>query len=294
MVWSKAASSRPSRTPLKTSNISRWLKLTGATMSGGGAGLSDAAVADRLVKTVLQAGDAAPDGQNGAAEGCKISADPRQIAMRRCGLVALSRLGTDAKIAAMAAVLYTIGHSTHPFERLLERLTRHGITALADVRSFPRSRFNPQFNRERLDAALHDAGMRYVFLGDQLGGKPGGPDARDYQAIAGSAEFQAGLDRVRAGAERHVIALMCAEQDPLDCHRFVLICRHLRHDLAIRHILPDGAIEQQGETEARLIAATQLTADRTGALLQESPADMLELAYDRRGRSMNRPRKTRR
>jgi uncharacterized protein (DUF488 family) len=189
--------------------------------------------------------------------------------------------------------LFTIGHSTHPIERFLDLLTRHGVSALGDVRSFPRSRFNPQFNRDRLAAALEAENIGYVFLGDALGGKRDNPAERDYARMAAAPGFQAGLERVRQGTARHRIALMCAEKDPLDCHRFVLICRHLRHDLAIRHILADGALEPHAAAEDRLLAATGLT-PAAGGLLAESRDAALELAYDRRGATMTRPRKPRR
>jgi len=179
--------------------------------------------------------------------------------------------------------LLTIGHSNHPIERFLELLVRHGVTALGDVRSFPRSRFNPQFNRDRLDAALRERGIGYVFLGESLGGKRG-----DFGAIAATPGFRAGLERVRDGAARHRVALMCAEKDPLDCHRFMLVCRHLRDDLAIRHILADGALEAQDATEDRLLAATGLAAD--GGLLGEDRARRLELAYQHRGAGMTQAR----
>ncbi len=192
----------------------------------------------------------------------------------------------------MAPPLFTIGHSNHPIERFIDLLTRHGVTALADVRSVPRSRFNPQFNRERLDAALRAANIAYVFLGDALGGKPDAPSERDYKAMAAAPTFQAGLDRVRDGATRHRVALMCAEKEPLDCHRFVLVSRHLRHDLAIQHILADGTLEPQDATEDRLLAATGL-APREGALFGETRAEAVERAYDARGGAMTRPTKPR-
>ncbi len=189
----------------------------------------------------------------------------------------------------MSPALFTIGHSNHPIDRFLGLLTRHGITALGDVRTFPSSRFNPQFNRDRLEAGLRAAGIGYVFLGEALGGKRG-----DFAAVAALPSFRAGLDRVREGTARQTIALMCAEKDPLDCHRFMLICRHLRADLAITHIMADGALEPQDATEDRLLAATGL-GTATGGLLQESREALVDRAFDHRGGLLTgaapRPRK---
>ena len=186
----------------------------------------------------------------------------------------------------MSAPLLTIGHSNHAIARFVALLARHGVTALGDVRSYPRSRFNPQFNRAALEASLRDAGIGYVWLGDALGGKRG-----DFGAIAATSAFQAGLDRVRDGAQHHRIALMCAEKDPLDCHRFVLICRHLRRDLAITHILGDGTVLGQDALEDRLLAAAG-PASPPGGLLDEDRETTVQLAYDARGAAMTRPQKS--
>jgi uncharacterized protein (DUF488 family) len=185
----------------------------------------------------------------------------------------------------VSPALLTIGHSNHPIDHFLALLTRHGVTALGDVRSFPRSRFNPQFNRDRLEASLKGVGIGYVHLGEALGGMRG-----DFGAIARLPSFAAGLERVREGATRHRIALMCAEKDPLDCHRFVLICRHLRADLAIAHILGDGTLLDQAALEDRLLAATGI-AGPPGGLLDEDRETTVQLAYDARGGAMTRPRK---
>ncbi len=193
---------------------------------------------------------------------------------------------SQALSQAPSPTLLTIGHSNHPIEHFLSLLTRHGVTALGDVRSFPRSRFNPQFNRDRLEAALKDAAIGYVHLGDALGGMRG-----DFGAIARLPSFAAGLERVREGAKRHRIALMCAEKDPLDCHRFVLICRHLRRDLAIAHVLGDGSLLDQDALEDRLLAAAG-TASPPGGLLDEDRETTVQLAYDARGAAMTRPQKS--
>jgi uncharacterized protein (DUF488 family) len=146
--------------------------------------------------------------------------------------------------------IFTIGHSNHSIGHFIGLLQQHGITALADVRSMPYSRRHPQFGREKLIEALRGAGIAYVFLGDQLGGKQG----RSYKEVAATEAFRAGLERLREGAERHRVAFMCAEREPLDCHRTLLVARHLKAPgLAIRHILADGTIEEQDSVERRLI-----------------------------------------
>ena len=148
--------------------------------------------------------------------------------------------------------IFSIGHSNHPIGHFLDLLRRHQIAALADVRSRPYSRFNPQYNRETLAETLRAAGMSYVFLGAELGGKR---DGVSYAEIAASDGFRRGLDRLREGAARMRVAFMCAEREPLDCHRTLLVSRHLTApDLAIRHILADGTVEEHESVERRLVA----------------------------------------
>ena len=128
--------------------------------------------------------------------------------------------------------VFTVGHSTHALDDFLALLLRHGITAIADVRSSPYSRMNPQFNRETLHAALKGAGIAYVFLGAELGARSRDPDCYEdgkvqYDRLARTAAFQRGLARVQQGAAQYRLALMCAEKEPLDCHRTILVARHL-------------------------------------------------------------------
>jgi len=147
--------------------------------------------------------------------------------------------------------IFSIGHSNHAIGHFLALLRQHEIAALADVRSRPYSRFNPQFNRESLAGSLRSAGISYVFLGEELGGKR---DGVTYAEIAASDGFRRGLERLREGAAKLRIVFMCAERQPLDCHRTLLVSRHLKApDLVIRHILADGMVEEHTSVERRLV-----------------------------------------
>jgi uncharacterized protein (DUF488 family) len=154
--------------------------------------------------------------------------------------------------------VFTIGHSTHPIEAFVELLRRHGVTALADIRSVPRSRFNPQFNREALAQSLEAHGITYVFLGQELGGRPEDPalylDGKvQYAWVAKTEAFQFGIARVVHGAEEFTLALMCAEKDPAGCHRARLVAPALaREGVVVRHILADGTIESHEELVLRM------------------------------------------
>lgn len=158
--------------------------------------------------------------------------------------------------------LFTIGHSNHPLETAISLLQKHGITAVADVRSHPYSRFLPHFNREALKEALRREGITYVFLGKELGARPSNPECyvdgkAVYERIAETHEFDGGIERVLKGGENYRISLMCAEQDPLNCHRAILVCQYLRKrnpSLEIQHILKDGSLETHSHLEERMLA----------------------------------------
>jgi uncharacterized protein (DUF488 family) len=157
-------------------------------------------------------------------------------------------------------MIFTVGHSNHSLDRFLQLLAGTRITAIADVRSRPHSRWASQFNKEALASALGKADVAYVYLGKELGGQPEDPallknGEPDYGAMARAESFRAGIDRIIDGAKTHRIALMCAERDPLDCHRFLLIGRHLAsRGVPVAHILASGEVEDQDKTDARLIA----------------------------------------
>ncbi len=162
----------------------------------------------------------------------------------------------------MKPTLFTIGHSNHALERFLSLLRMHTVTAVADVRSQPHSRFNPQFNQEPLRVALGRSGLHYVFLGEELGARRIETECyvdgkAKYELIARIPAFAEGLGRLIRGVKRHRIALMCAEKDPLTCHRTILICKHLREEpIDILHILDDGSLETMEAGEGRLLQLT--------------------------------------
>lgn len=156
--------------------------------------------------------------------------------------------------------VYSIGHSTHSIEAFVALLKGTHIAAIADVRSTPYSRWQPQFNRDKLRTSLAKHGINYVFLGAQLGGRGTGDSAYDehgriqYQRLAESATFREGLRRIRTGSERMRLALMCAESEPLDCHRGILISRLLvAQNMQVLHIHADGQLETHRDAEHRLL-----------------------------------------
>jgi uncharacterized protein (DUF488 family) len=177
--------------------------------------------------------------------------------------------------------LYTVGHSTHSLEYFTELLQRNAIEAICDVRSVPYSRHSPQFNRENLRHALRASSVEYVFLGKQLGARSDNPkcyiDGKVvYNYLVDEPSFQEGLRRVKRGLESYRVALMCAERDPLTCHRTILVCRELRSpDININHILADGRTESNSQAEKRLMSTLGIVPD-----MFESEQRCVDRAYD--------------
>jgi uncharacterized protein (DUF488 family) len=180
-------------------------------------------------------------------------------------------------------MIHTVGHSNHPIERFLGLLQPHGITVVADVRSTPYSRFNPQYRREKLQAALAEVGIQYVFLGEELGARSQDPACYDpdgrvsYTRLAKTLLFRNGIERLKTGMVEHRISLMCAEREPLECHRTILVSRELvREGVAVTHILGDGSLETHEQAMQRLAASLKLT----DTDLFSDPADRVEQAYN--------------
>jgi len=178
--------------------------------------------------------------------------------------------------------LFTIGHSTHTVEYFIELLQQHAITAVCDVRSQPYSKYTPQFNKETIQDELQNNGITYVFLGKELGPRSENPNCYidgkvQYNYLVDEPLFQQGLNRLHKGLKKYKIALMCAEKDPITCHRMLLICREIRY-LTIRHILADGTIETNSKAETRLMNTLKIIPD-----MFKETTDCIEEAYDKQG-----------
>ena len=184
--------------------------------------------------------------------------------------------------------LFSIGHSNIPAERFIGLLRDAGVDAVADVRTVPISRRFPWFSAKNLAPALAQHGITYLAHGEALGGRP--RDAAlyregvaDYEAMAQQPDFQAALDRLMAQRAQHRVCLMCAEREPLDCHRCLLVARALaERGLAIGHILHDGTIEPHAATERRLLALTGTSDD----LFVTGQRQRLAAAYRRRAHAV--------
>jgi len=164
----------------------------------------------------------------------------------------------------MERAVYTIGHSNHTAEALVGLLQGCGIEAVADVRSRPYSRYNPQFDRETLKETLSKVGIGYVFLGAELGARSDVPSCYErgkvrYDRLAQTPGFQAGIARVEKGAAEMRVALLCAEKEPGECHRTILVARELaRRGHMVRHVLADGSIVTQEAVMGGLMEAFRL------------------------------------
>ena len=181
----------------------------------------------------------------------------------------------------------TIGHSTHSIDAFITLLRQHGVTALADVRSTPFSRFNPQFNKEALESSLKAHGIKYVFLGRELGARSDDRACYEngrvqYARLARTESFHCGLDRIIRGARKHRIAMMCAEKEPLECHRTILVARALaEHGVAVNHILADGRLETHSDAMVRLLSVVGLPNRDLFRSRQELIAQALALQEER-------------
>jgi len=183
--------------------------------------------------------------------------------------------------------LFTMGHSSLEFPQFVRRLQDSSVELLIDVRSRPHSSRFPQFSQPDFEKMLGDEGFSYLYLGEELGGRPDDPDAYrsdgrvDYRKRRRSYAFRAGVERILAEIERRTCALMCAEEDPLECHRFLMICPELvLMGIQPFHIRKGSKLEDQVAAENRLLELNGFGDVATCTLFPQARAEALEEAYE--------------
>ncbi len=182
--------------------------------------------------------------------------------------------------------LFTLGHSAMEIAAFLNLLRRFEIKLLVDVRSRPRSQRFPQFDQIELEGSLRGPKIRYLFLGEELGGRPEDPKVYrgdglvDYRARRKSRPFLSGIERVLGELADNDLALLCAEEDPLSCHRFLMICPELvAMGIEPFHIRKGGIRETQRSAEDRLLQAQKMAAVAGASLFAVDREAALESAY---------------
>lgn len=157
--------------------------------------------------------------------------------------------------------IYTVGHSTHELPYFLGLLQMHDINCLVDVRSVAASSYNPQYNKDTLADFLKNNGITYLHFAKEFGARQTAKELLDntgqldFEKVHGAVHFKQGVERLKQGAAKgYSIALMCAEGEPLDCHRFGMVSTALvRNGVEVRHIMKDGSVRTHHELEKDLI-----------------------------------------
>lgn len=181
--------------------------------------------------------------------------------------------------------LFTIGYSSFSIEEFIGVLHSHNIKAVVDVRSQPYSKFYPDYNKQSLQCVLRENSIQYVFLGKELGARRDEPACYKngrviYPLVMEAKGFKDGIKRLLTGIDKMRVTMMCAEKDPITCHRTILICRYLmRHEIDIKHILPKGKVELQADAENRLLKLWNLDELE----LFSSRNEQLQKAYAKQG-----------
>ncbi len=183
----------------------------------------------------------------------------------------------------MTNKLFTIGYASFSIKDFVSTLQQHKINALVDVRSAPYSKYKPEFKKDSLNKFLVDNNISYIFLGKYVGARVEDPtcyiDGKlNYGLLKKTKNYQTGTNRILNGMKDYRIALMCAEKDPVNCHRTFLVCRTLRsYPIKILHILEDGSLEDHNHTEGRLLKLHGLDQED----IFRSEKERFEEVYDR-------------
>lgn len=192
-------------------------------------------------------------------------------------------------------VIYTVGHSTHTLDYFLELLQSQAVNCLVDVRSIAASTFNPQFNKAPLSGFLKKNGIVYMHFAEEFGARHTDPDLLDvegkvdFDKVRKSWSFKNGVERLWSGVEKgYVIALMCSEGEPFDCHRFSMISVALEKDgFQVKHIMKDKTIKSNAQLESQLLKKYDKKIPKRSIFEPEVSLDMqIEFAYKLRNKEI--------
>ncbi len=190
--------------------------------------------------------------------------------------------------------IYTIGYVSYTLSGFIEVLKKYGINAVADIRTTPYSQFKPEFNGNILAGNLKSNRISYVSLGKECGARPDDKscyvnDRVNFDILSATDLFRQGLQRLKKGMEHYCIGIMCAEQDPIQCHRYILVARELsKHypELEIINVLQNGIIEKMEETEFRLLKEYHLDSEEIPGI-GKSFSERLQEAYALQGEKIS-------
>ena len=188
-------------------------------------------------------------------------------------------------------VVFTVGHSNHAAGAFLMLLRQNDITEVLDVRSAPYSRYARHFNKSPLEDLLRSEGIGYKYMGHSLGGPgrdhPGADERVDLESIRQTERYRQGLERVTLLAQNRRVALMCSENDPMRCHRFVLLSRDLESlGLRVLHILRGGSTTSQSELEQDMVREYFGEFVQASLFSDTEPESLLQRAYRLRAEDM--------
>ncbi len=189
--------------------------------------------------------------------------------------------------------IFTIGHSNYSIDRLIDMLNYHNINCIVDIRGTPYSKYNVQFNREALSKTLTNKGYVYIYMGKEFAAQRQNKDIymeegyADFEKVIHDKDFLKGIKRLKIGYKKEYrIVLMGAMQDPINCHRSILLGRALEDaGFTLKHILHDYTLASQEELEERLLVKyydnrNQITID-TYMGTEPSKKDLIKECYRR-------------